>query len=271
MRRDPARIGSFFSIWDRRGALCLRCSHASGRHAHAGQPVRLSASAGWRLPSTRDASGAIGGSHTSASVVASRARGAPGAAERRGAIDRGARVKILASGTHPTADWRESAQSPKERYQGLMRGLQMVGRRNMLCGMHVHVELPDPDLRVNVMTRMLPYVPLLLALSTSSPFWQSECTGLKGYRLAAWTTSGRETGLPELFWSSEEYESYVLGPSSVLPLSPTQAISGGRSGHPIGFRRWSCEPPILARAWRTRSPSPRSFGLWPGTCSGSRV
>ncbi len=127
-------------------------------------------------------------------------------------------LKILASGTHPTADWRESAQSPKERYQGLMRGLQMVGRRNMLCGMHVHVELPDPDSRVNVMTRMLPYVPLLLALSTSSPFWQSECTGLKGYRLAAYDELPR-TGLPELFWSSEEYESYVsaLVRSSAIP------------------------------------------------------
>jgi carboxylate-amine ligase len=117
-------------------------------------------------------------------------------------------LKILASGTHPTAEWREAVHSPKGRYEELMRGLQMVGRRNMLCGMHVHVELPDPDSRVNVMTRMLPYVPLLLALSTSSPFWQSECTGLKGYRLAAYDELPR-TGLPELFWSAQEYDQYV--------------------------------------------------------------
>ena len=48
----------------------------------------------------------------------------------------------------------------------------MIGQRNMLCGMHVHVEFPDPARRIDVMTRMLPYLPLFIALSTSSPFWQ---------------------------------------------------------------------------------------------------
>jgi carboxylate-amine ligase len=84
----------------------------------------------------------------------------------------------------------------------------MIGRRNMLCGMHVHVEFPDPERRVDVMTRMLPYVPLLLALSTSSPFWQGRNTGLKGYRLAAYDELPR-TGLPELFRTNEEYEAYI--------------------------------------------------------------
>jgi carboxylate-amine ligase len=127
-------------------------------------------------------------------------------------------LKILASGTHPTANWRESVHSPKERYRELMRELQILARRDMLCGMHVHVELPDPGSRVNVMTRMLPYVPLFLALSTSSPFWQSEYTGLKGYRLAAYDELPR-TGLPELFWSAEEYEAYVaaLVSASAIP------------------------------------------------------
>src|SRR4051812_22126761 len=82
-------------------------------------------------------------------------------------------LSILACGTHPSADWREAVHSPKERYDELMEGLQIVGRRNMLCGMHVHVEVPDRDERVDLMNRMMPYVPLLLALSTSSPFWQS--------------------------------------------------------------------------------------------------
>ncbi len=79
-------------------------------------------------------------------------------------------LAILASGTHPTADWRQAVHSPKQRYDELMQGLQMVGQRNMLCGMHVHVQVPDPDTRIDVMARMIPYVPLLLALSTSSPF-----------------------------------------------------------------------------------------------------
>jgi len=84
----------------------------------------------------------------------------------------------------------------------------MIGQRNMLCGMHVHVELPDPDARVDVMYRMLPYLPLFLALSTSSPFWQSRRTGLKGYRLAAYDELPR-TGVPELFRTKEEFDAYV--------------------------------------------------------------
>ena len=117
-------------------------------------------------------------------------------------------LAILASGTHPTADWRDAVQSPKERYRDLMQQLQIVGQRDILCGMHVHVELPNPDRRISVMTRLIPYVPLLLALSTSSPFWRSRNTGLKGYRLAAYDELPR-SGLPELFWSHDDYEAYV--------------------------------------------------------------
>jgi glutamate---cysteine ligase / carboxylate-amine ligase len=115
---------------------------------------------------------------------------------------------ILASGTHPLAAWRDAVQSPKDRYSQVMDVLQMIGQRNMLCGMHVHVEFPDPSRRVDVMTRMLPYVPLFIALSASSPFWQSRATGLKGYRLAAYDELPR-TGLPELFRNSAEYDAYV--------------------------------------------------------------
>ena len=68
----------------------------------------------------------------------------------------------------------------KERYDTVMHDLQMIGQRDLLCGLHVHVELPDPDERVDVMYRMLPYLPLFLALSTSSPFWQSRRTGTDG-------------------------------------------------------------------------------------------
>jgi carboxylate-amine ligase len=117
-------------------------------------------------------------------------------------------LAILASGTHPTAIWRDAVQSGNERYDMLMNDLQMIGRRNMLCGMHVHVELPDPDRRIDVMYRMLPYLPLFLALSTSSPFWQSRLTGLKGYRLAAYDELPR-TGIPELFRTQEDYDRYV--------------------------------------------------------------
>jgi carboxylate-amine ligase len=117
-------------------------------------------------------------------------------------------LAILAAGTHPTADWGKSQQSEGERYDTMMDDLQMIGQRNMLCGLHVHVELPDPDDRIDVMTRMLPYLPLFIALGTSSPFWRSRPTGLKGYRLAAYDELPR-TGVPELFRGKEEFDGYV--------------------------------------------------------------
>ena len=125
---------------------------------------------------------------------------------------------ILAAGTHPTAAWTEAQQTEGERYDTVMRDLQMIGRRNMLCGLHVHVELPDPDARVNVMTRMLPYLPIFIALATSSPFWQSHRTGLLGYRLAAYDELPR-TGVPELFRTAKEFEAYVdaLVRTGVMP------------------------------------------------------
>jgi carboxylate-amine ligase len=78
----------------------------------------------------------------------------------------------------------------------------------MLCGMHVHVEVPDLSTRINLIMRLTPYLPLLLALSTSSPFWQGHLTGLVGYRLAAYDELPR-TGLPELFRTNEDYDEYV--------------------------------------------------------------
>jgi carboxylate-amine ligase len=117
-------------------------------------------------------------------------------------------LTILAAGTHPTAVWQQSQQTQKDRYDAVMHDLQMIGHRDMLCGMHVHVELPNPDDRVDVMYRMLPYLPLFVALSTSSPFWQSRRTGLKGYRLAAYDELPR-TGVPELFRTREEFDAYI--------------------------------------------------------------
>jgi carboxylate-amine ligase len=117
-------------------------------------------------------------------------------------------LTILASGTHPSADWPDISQSPSKRYDGIMRELQMVGRRNMLCGMHVHVEVPNPSQRVELTGHLTPYLPLLLALSTSSPFWRGRNTGLKGYRLAAYDEIPR-TGIPEYFASEDDYKAYV--------------------------------------------------------------
>jgi carboxylate-amine ligase len=117
-------------------------------------------------------------------------------------------LAILAAGTHPTAIWTRQRATRAARYDRLMRDLQMLGHRNQVCGLHVHVALPDPERRVDVMVRALPMLPLILALSTSSPFWQAQRTGLMGYRMAAYSELPR-TGLPEIFSSAEDYEDYI--------------------------------------------------------------
>src|SRR3954470_253446 len=127
-------------------------------------------------------------------------------------------LTIMACGTHPTAIWRQSKPSPKARYETMIEDLKTIGHRNMLCGMHVHVQLPKAEKRFAVMQAMIPYVPIFIALSTSSPFWNSKDTGLKGYRLAAYDELPR-TGLPEAFEAQSQYEEYVdiLKRSGVIP------------------------------------------------------
>ncbi|MGE3149081.1 MAG: carboxylate-amine ligase [Pseudorhodoplanes sp.] len=127
-------------------------------------------------------------------------------------------LAILAAGTHPSASWPYSRQSEGERYDSVMDDLQMIGHRNMLCGLHVHVEVPDAGRRIEIMSRLLPYLPLFIALATSSPFWRSRPTGLKGYRLAAYDELPR-TGIPELFRTQADYDAYVaaLVKAGVMP------------------------------------------------------
>lgn len=115
---------------------------------------------------------------------------------------------IVAAGSHPFARWDAQRLTRKRRYSKVAADLQIIGLASVLCGLHVHVEAPDPDRRVEIMYRTIPYLPVLLALSTSSPFWQAQVTGLLGYRNAANDELPR-TGLPELFRSGEEYEKYV--------------------------------------------------------------
>jgi carboxylate-amine ligase len=121
---------------------------------------------------------------------------------------RESKLGVAALGTFPLAFWPEQTVTEKARYDAIMYDLQMIGLRNMLCGLHVHVEVPDPSTRINLMMRLTPYLPLLLALSVSSPFWQGHLTGLAGYRLAAYDELPR-TGLPELFRTNEDYSEYV--------------------------------------------------------------
>lgn len=158
-----------------------------------------------------------------------------------GSVAAGYGLAILAAGTHPTARWRHGVVLDKERYQRVLDDLQMIGQRNLLCGMHVHVELPDPGRRVDVMARMIPYLPLLLALSTSSPFWQSRPTGLAGYRLAAYDEMPR-TGLPEIFETTAAYERYVEA-----------LIEAGAIGD-ASFIWWALRPSVKYPTLELRAP-----------------
>lgn len=114
----------------------------------------------------------------------------------------------IAASTHPFADWTRQIHTDRERYNVLARDLQALGRRLMICGMHVHVGLEDPELRIDLMSQASYFLPHLLALSTSSPFWQGEETGLKSYRLAVFDELPR-TGLPEIFDSWGEYQRHL--------------------------------------------------------------
>ena len=78
----------------------------------------------------------------------------------------------IAASTHPFADWHVQRRTEKERYSDLERDLQSVARRLLICGMHVHVCIEDEDMRIDLMNQIGYFLPHLLALSTSSPFWQ---------------------------------------------------------------------------------------------------
>jgi carboxylate-amine ligase len=125
---------------------------------------------------------------------------------------------LIAAGTHPFAEWQAQRHTERARYRMVMNDLQMLGYRNLLCGMHVHVALPDPSRRVALMTRALPFVPLFLALSTSSPFWRGRSTGLLSYRPAAYGELPR-TGLPPVLRDEEEYNSFLdaLVGANIIP------------------------------------------------------
>jgi carboxylate-amine ligase len=117
-------------------------------------------------------------------------------------------LAIVAAATHPFAGYESTTPTDKERYKILARDLQGVGRRLLICGMHVHCALDDNELRIDLMSQIAYFLPHILALSTSSPFWRGEDTGLKSYRIAVFDELPR-TGIPEQFDSWGEYQRHV--------------------------------------------------------------
>jgi carboxylate-amine ligase len=114
----------------------------------------------------------------------------------------------IATSTHPFADKSTLQTTQKERYQALARDFAGIGRRLAISGMHVHVGIEDDELRIDLMNQARYFLPHLLMLSTSSPFWQGEDTGLKSYRLAIFHELPR-TGLPQRFESFGEFQRTV--------------------------------------------------------------
>ena len=114
----------------------------------------------------------------------------------------------IASSTHPFSRWTEQKHTRKERYDSLTAEMQGAARRLLICGMHVHVGINDDALRIDLMNQLSYFLPHLLALSCSSPFWDGRDTGLKSYRLTIFDALPR-TGLPERFQSFSEYQRHV--------------------------------------------------------------
>lgn len=120
-------------------------------------------------------------------------------------------LMIAAASTHPFASWEEQSITEGARYRELLDDMQRVARGLLIFGMHVHVGFgSDPeskDLMIEIMNQARYFVPHLLALSTSSPFWHGENTGLKSYRSVVFEMLPR-TGIPHSFSSWAEYKSY---------------------------------------------------------------
>jgi carboxylate-amine ligase len=117
-------------------------------------------------------------------------------------------LRLACAGTHPFSRWQEQRITEDDRHKILEEELQDVVRSLLIFGLHVHVCIPNPERRIDVLNEARYFLPHLLALSTSSPFWQGRNTGLKSYRSVVWSRFPR-TGIPPDFDSFDEYENYV--------------------------------------------------------------
>src|ERR1700681_399686 len=123
------------------------------------------------------------------------------AAERAG-------LQVAAAGTHPFSSWIDQVISPGERYQHIVEEMGQLARSLLIFGMHVHVAMPDKQTTIDMMNMVRYFLPHLLALSTSSPFWMGRNTGLKSFRTTVFRRFPR-TGIPEIFESWSAYENFV--------------------------------------------------------------
>jgi glutamate---cysteine ligase / carboxylate-amine ligase len=117
-------------------------------------------------------------------------------------------LRIACAGTHPFSRWQEQLITDEDRYRELEDELQDVIRSLLIFGLHVHIGIPDRERRIELMNEARYFLPHLLALSSSSPFWSGRDTGLKSYRSVIWSRFPR-TGIPPDFVSHDEYQNYL--------------------------------------------------------------
>ena len=115
---------------------------------------------------------------------------------------------IGASGTHPFSAWQRQLLTPNPRYNEIIQELQDTARSNLIFGLHVHVGIEDRGLALHIANAIRYFLPHVYALSTNSPFWEGRDTGFKSFRSKIFDKFPR-TGIPPLFESISEYESYI--------------------------------------------------------------
>ena len=117
-------------------------------------------------------------------------------------------LRMAAASTHPISRWSHQELTSASRYEKLASDLKDVARRLLIYGMHIHVGIEDQEMRIDVLNQMRYFVPHILALSTSSPFWHGRETGLKSYRSVIFENMPR-SGIPPTFGAYSEYEGFV--------------------------------------------------------------
>jgi carboxylate-amine ligase len=117
-------------------------------------------------------------------------------------------LRVAAAGTHPFTSWTSQEVTAGERYTKHEANMADIARQMLVFGMHIHIGIDDGELLIDVMNQMRYFLPHLLALSTSSPFWQGRETGLKSYRTIILGNLPR-AGLPPSFGSHTEYRRFV--------------------------------------------------------------
>jgi glutamate---cysteine ligase / carboxylate-amine ligase len=117
-------------------------------------------------------------------------------------------LKIASAGTHPFSHWMNQLITDDERYETIVKDMQQIARANLIFGLHVHVGIPNREEAIDVMNQARYFLPHLYALSTNSPFWLGQNTGLKAYRQMIFERFPR-TGIPDAFESLSEYEDYL--------------------------------------------------------------